>query len=237
MNDYQERKEARIERLQDRAAKAKDQAEALWKSTKSEYDVIDGQPILIGHHSERRHRNHLDRLHARDRKAMELYKKSEELERRAEAAESNTAISSDDPDAVELLQIKLLELENQRTVIKNYNAMARKKGEEQIPRWKLTNLGANIRSIKQRIKKLQSIARLHYEEVEINGVKIVLNPEENRVQLFFDGKPDYEIRKELKSNGFRWSPSNGCWQRNISNWAVHVAKDIAGKMATEDVEQ
>ena len=30
-----------------------------------------------------------------------------------------------------------------------------------------------------------------------------------RIQLFFEGKPEPEVRDILKSNGFRWAPSVG----------------------------
>ena len=36
-----------------------------------------------------------------------------------------------------------------------------------------------------------------------------MNQEENRVQILFDGKPDADIRSELKHAGFRWAPSQG----------------------------
>jgi hypothetical protein len=47
------------------------------------------------------------------------------------------------------------------------------------------------------------------------------------VQLIFPGKPSDEIRARLKSNGFRWSPTAGAWQRMPSAWAWQVAREIA----------
>ena len=38
-----------------------------------------------------------------------------------------------------------------------------------------------------------------------------------RIQLFFEGKPEPEVRDILKSNGFRWAPSVGAWQRQLNN--------------------
>ena len=46
--------------------------------------------------------------------------------------------------------------------------------------------------------------------------KIVNNFDADRTQIIFPGKPNNEIRKELKSNGFRWSPRHGAWQRKLS---------------------
>lgn len=39
---------------------------------------------------------------------------------------------------------------------------------------------------------------------------------ENRLNLFFEGKPEDEVRSELKHNGFKWSPSRGCWTRQLT---------------------
>ena len=68
------------------------------------------------------------------------------------------------------------------------------------------------------------------KEFEINGVRVVDNVEDNRLQLFFDGKPAEAIRSDLKSKGFRWSPHNGCWQTHRSNWANQKAKDILNNL-------
>ena len=42
------------------------------------------------------------------------------------------------------------------------------------------------------------------------------NTEANRLQIFFDEKPDAATREELKSNGFRWSPKAEAWQRQLT---------------------
>ena len=38
-------------------------------------------------------------------------------------------------------------------------------------------------------------------------------------------------RKELKSCGFRWAPSVGCWQRHRSNQATYFAEKIVAKFS------
>ena len=42
-------------------------------------------------------------------------------------------------------------------------------------------------------------------------------------QVFFDGKPDADTRAELKSSGFRWAPSVGAWQRQLTDNAIRAA--------------
>lgn len=63
-------------------------------------------------------------------------------------------------------------------------------------------------------------------EQEINGVRVVKNTDENRLQLFFDGKPNAEMITKLKGAAFRWSPRNKAWQRVLTDNAVAAANRI-----------
>jgi hypothetical protein len=62
------------------------------------------------------------------------------------------------------------------------------------------------------------------KETIIAGVRVVENFDENRLQLFFDGKPSEDIRARLKSRGFKWAPSQGAWQRQLNNNARSAVK-------------
>jgi len=84
--------------------------------------------------------------------------------------------------------------------------------------YKLTNANARIRSSEKRLKELEKRATAQSKENErADGVRIVENVQENRLQVFFPGKPEASIREKLKANGFRWAPSNGCWQAYLNN--------------------
>lgn len=104
--------------------------------------------------------------------------------------------------------------------------LARKLVVRPFPAYSLSNNNANIRRIKQRIAFLEQNAKRETKTVEANGIRMVENAEENRVQLFFPGKPAPEVRAKLKSYGFRWSPMAGAWQRQLNNRAVWVAQEI-----------
>ena len=58
---------------------------------------------------------------------------------------------------------------------------------------------------------------------ECDGGRVEMNREDNRLQVFFDGKPDADTRAELKSSGFRWAPSVGAWQRQLTDNAIRAA--------------
>jgi hypothetical protein len=95
-----------------------------------------------------------------------------------------------------------------------------------FPTYMSSNLGQNIRAAKQRLEKLETRKNHTTQEKIIKGIKIVDNVEENRLQMFFAGKPEQSIRTELKRNGFRWSPRNGCWQAFINNRARYGAERV-----------
>lgn len=70
--------------------------------------------------------------------------------------------------------------------------------------------------MKERIKSLSLQKEIGYVGWEFEGGKVEANTEANRLQIFFDEKPDAATREELKSNGFRWSPKAEAWQRQLT---------------------
>lgn len=60
------------------------------------------------------------------------------------------------------------------------------------------------------------------------GGRVINNREAERVQILFDAKPDAAMREKLKRAGWRWSPSNGAWQRQNTANAVASAREILG---------
>lgn len=71
------------------------------------------------------------------------------------------------------------------------------------------------------------------DTVTINGetAKIIRNKDEMRLQLVFDGKPAEKTREILKSNGFRWAPSQSAWQRLLNDNAECALRRITDKKA------
>jgi hypothetical protein len=95
--------------------------------------------------------------------------------------------------------------------------------------YELTNNGANIRRMKER---LAVVERDHATpETTALGANARLEdaPAENRIRLFFPGKPDVEVRTQLKSHGFRWTPSLGCWQATRNPSSLEAARQIAAE--------
>jgi hypothetical protein len=257
IENYKAKREAKADRYRELADKNKDLSNSAFKSSREMVECIPmGQPILVGHHSERGHRNLLDRSWNTLGKAVKLDEKSLYYAGKAKSVENNRAIFSDDPEAIKKLKDKLINLELSRKTMKAANVIIRKKGFNDVQKveelqklnftekqaieilrpdfgnrvgfapYVFSNLSGNIRTVKQRIQKLETTASEETTERELNGVKIVENVEDNRLQLFFDGKPSDEVRTDLKRNGFKWSRYNGCWQRHRSRWATSQAEEL-----------
>lgn len=62
-----------------------------------------------------------------------------------------------------------------------------------------------------------------YAGWEFDGGTVEANREDNRLQIFFEEKPDEKTRETLKENGFRWSPKAGAWQRQLNDNAICAA--------------
>lgn len=95
-----------------------------------------------------------------------------------------------------------------------------------FPDYMLANNNANIRRLEGRIKSLQKTKSQGTRESENKFFKVKENVEAMRIQLFFEGKPEPEVRDILKSNGFRWAPSVGAWQRQLNNNGKYAVERV-----------
>lgn len=131
--DFEERKQARIERLRERAEKARAEGNARLNGARRIGDMIPmGQPILVGHHSEKRHRRDIAKIQTGYTKGFEALDKAKELESRASFAERSRAISSDDPNAPDAIKAKIERIEKLVSEMKACNALIRKaKGDNE----------------------------------------------------------------------------------------------------------
>ena len=216
MNRYESKRAARKRGLENSAIKAEDKAEELRSKSSEITQKMAGTPVIIGHHSEKRHRRDLQRSWDLTGKAINEAARSKELQRRADAV-GHGGISSDDPDALAKLETKLAKLNADREGIKTENRRRRKAGEETAPKWLLANLGANIRNVQKRIEDMQAESGKSEISAEGKGWTCFEHVEDNRIRFEFDSKPDADTRSTLKRCGFRWSPTAGAWQRHKNN--------------------
>ena len=255
MNDYEQRKQDRIDRYLEKAGKARAESSALSQQAHTMLSAIPpGQPMLPDHYSYKSDKRYRDRIDTKMRQSISADEKADYYEGKARAAANNRAISSDDPDAVQKLQEKLTALEKLQTKMKTINAYYRKHqtchGCEGItdeeaarldqrvkdgyswetapyPAYALSNNNQEIHRIKKRLETLTQNREVGFQGWEFDGGKVVANDDKNRLQIFFDEIPPAEVREALKGHGFRWARSEGAWQRQLSSNAIYAARHIA----------
>lgn len=167
-------------------------------------------------------------------------------------------IKSDDERAIEKLEEKLEDMKKLHEDMKAANKALRLKdkeaGNDQLremgyseesieelrkpdylgrvgyPNFQLSNNNANIHRVEERLKRLKAVKERGSSEQEYKTFKVVENTEAMRYQIIFDGKPDAEIKTLLKSNGFKWAPSQGAWQRQITSNGKWALKKVVEKL-------
>ncbi|MFR6039262.1 MAG: hypothetical protein ACLUH7_10510 [Faecalibacterium prausnitzii] len=95
--------------------------------------------------------------------------------------------------------------------------------------FELTSIRGKIKRIQTRLDELdkaQASAASGPVEDQHDGYTYRENNEIMRVQFIFPGKPDDETRTMLKENGFRWAPSQGAWQRQLTANAKYAAHRV-----------
>lgn len=103
--------------------------------------------------------------------------------------------------------------------------------DKPIPDYELTSLRGKIKRVQARIAELDKLQQAQAEPdpaTDYDGFQLIRNAAENRLQIIFDEIPDPDMREKLKSNGFRWSPRNQAWQRQLTDNAERAAKSILG---------
>ena len=176
-------------------------------------------------------------------------------------------ISADDPEAVQKLKIKLAGLEQDQERMKAVNAYYRKHktldgcpllSPEQIeklrasmardwrtdpkpyPSFHLTNNSAVIRQTKKRIEELSAKKETEFEGWSFEGGEVKMDLQANRLQVFFHEKPDRDTCSAMRHGGFRWAPSVGAWQRQLTNNAIWTAthmdclRPLSGEQLTQE---
>ena len=97
-----------------------------------------------------------------------------------------------------------------------------------FPDYQLTNNGANIRRMQQRLKGLTNESGRASVTLAFPGGRIEDNAEACRVRIYHDAKPPADTIGKLRTYGFHWTPSRACWQRLRNDSARYAATQITG---------
>lgn len=197
-----------------------------------------------------------ERQIAAQERNYEFYKDTQKLLDKIKSIENGSdLIKSSDEDCIEKLEYKLETLKALQEKMKAVNAALRKKDIEEgnldlmelgyteddikkirtpdfagrigCPAYMLQNNNQEIHRVEDRINSLKAIKDKGTIEEENEGYTYREDPESMRIQFVFDGKPSDDIRNILKQNGFRWAPSQGAWQRQLTSngqWSADIVK-------------
>lgn len=248
-----ERQESKAERYREYAENAEKRAAAAFNASNAAVAGIPlGQPILVGHHSEKAHRRALERSNGAMMRSVHESEKAAYYRQKAEAAESNDNIYLGDDDAIERLEDKIATLSAKQERMKAVNKLMRsKKSDDEklaglvslgfseaaaknaiannytYPAYCLTNNNAKINAAKKQLERAKTLAGKEDREYKAGKLTIEECYSENRIRIYFPGRPDEGMRTSLKRNGFRWAPSMGCWQAYINRWTLDFVKELS----------
>ncbi|MGH7263054.1 MAG: DUF3560 domain-containing protein [Candidatus Rokuibacteriota bacterium] len=140
-----ERMEARVERRRQWAqARHAEAAQRFGAAHRIADGIPLGQPILVGHHSERHARRDQERIHSNMSKAVEAERMEFRHESVADTLEARleTTVFSDDANASEALQQRISEREAQAERIKALNVAIRAEFKRGLPAGWIERIGA-----------------------------------------------------------------------------------------------
>jgi hypothetical protein len=250
INSYEESQEARRERYENRsAAAAKESNERFARAQEMGSAIPFGQPILVGHHSEKSDRAFRNRLGKQYEKSFEAQKKADYYANKAQSV-GTAGISGLDPDAKYKVYEKLNNREKlqEKMQLANHIYRSTPDAEERARKLKeagfsekaisaiqqangvpfasyqITNNSAEIRRLKERMNTMSKEATSSVASESNDLYDMTMS--EGRYQFKFEGKPDEAVRSILKKNGFKWSPSRGTWVRQATGNGEYAMKRV-----------
>lgn len=93
-----------------------------------------------------------------------------------------------------------------------------------FPQFELSNNLAKIKDTEAKIKRHATMAQKENTEQTYDWGTFRTDYADERYRFIFDGKPEQEVIRLMKGNGFKWSPSNKAWQRQITANATFAVK-------------
>ena len=119
--NVQEYARKKAEKLQGYAANAEDKSTLFWQASHEGREFLAlGEPIKVGHHSEKRHRALIERNHNRMSKAVELTKVAESYESKAEYWKGReNIINLSMPESIDFYEYKLQQAKEKHEMYKN----------------------------------------------------------------------------------------------------------------------
>lgn len=245
-----ERMQRRLEKREAWAGSAQARSAAAFDSAGQMASGIPfGQPILVGHHSERRDRNYRARIHSQMDRGVAEHRKAEHHGAKAVevSRQLERSIFSDDDNAIEALEAKAKNCDENAAQCNAINRAWRKGGRELVAAqfgealaamseklcaqfsWlrrkgpmSATSDRAEARRCRERIKAIQAQQGRAQAAEAAGGVVVQKHPDSNWCTVTFADKPERSVLNALRAAGYRWGA--GRWQGRLEALPPEVEK-------------
>jgi len=187
----QERAKAKAEKLNGYAWNAEKRSSEYYEASHEGRDFLSlGEPIKVGHHSEKRHRALIDRNWARMGKSVDESKKAQEYQRRAEYWEAKTNdINLSMPESLDFYEYKLEQAKIEHKELKD-------NPEKRSHSYSLTYANKTVKETK---KNLDLAVKLWGTDEEIQQIN---NEKEEAAKKKADKKGGFDLL--IKKYGGFW---------------------------------
>lgn len=103
------------------------------------------------------------------------------------------------------------------------------------PAFELTNNNQSLHRLMERLESLKKLKERAENTIQnkyeiIEGLEVIEDATDMRIRLIFDSIPSEETKTLLKHYGFKWSPKNSAWQRQLTNNAIYSTKRLLEKL-------
>lgn len=170
-----ERLENKLAKRQEWAAKAEKRShEEMEKSMAATAGIPLGQPILVGHHSEKRHRAVIARAQAAGNRAIEESNLSKHHREKAAGLSDylESTIFDDDPDAIKRIQQKIDNLEKQHALMLAVNKVCRNKKLDEFAKISaIVDLGLTESAAKEAVHPSESWQSVGFDSYVLSNNK------------------------------------------------------------------
>jgi hypothetical protein len=246
-----DRLERKLEKRREWAGKAEDRSASAYAGAHRIADGIPfGQPILVGHHSEKHARRDADRIYRGMEKGHDEHKLADHHRSAAAglAQALDKSIFSDDDDATSALTARIAEREAEREQMKQVNKLYRKGDaaglaalglsldtlREKVAAvgyscvtapyaaYELQNIGGRFKADRDRLAQLTREREAHTKAEDAGGMLITRYPEHDVCSVRFAEKPARDILDDLRGANYRFT--GGAWVGTLSRLPESVAE-------------
>jgi hypothetical protein len=105
-------------------------------------------------------------------------------------------------------------------------------GRYGFPQYALSNNLAKIKDTEAKIKRHERMASQEDEIHRHSWGELHVDYSDERYRFLFSDKPSQEVIGKMKEHGYKWSPANKAWQRQITPNAAYSTKKLL-----EELEQ